>query len=111
MANLTTFSYLSNNVRLIEIDSQLLFSVADVCGVRKHSNFRLSLSRHVDRSQVRNVAKRDVRDSSFPNRGMTFVTEAGVYAGPYQFAYDRNFSFERADGSWGNWVLDKRPTV
>jgi len=31
-----------------------------------------------------------------------------INAGPYQFAYDRNFSFERADGSWGNWVLEKQ---
>lgn len=79
MTELTTFNYLSNNVRVIEIDSQPLFSVADVCGVLKHSNSREALSRHVDPSQVRNVMKRDVRDPSFPNRGMTFVTEAGVY--------------------------------
>lgn len=34
-----------------------------------------------------------------------------INVGPYQFAYDRNFSFERADGSWGNWVLEKQSSV
>lgn len=34
-----------------------------------------------------------------------------VNAGPYRLAYDRNFSFERADGSWGHWVLKKHGSV
>ncbi|MDQ0420959.1 hypothetical protein J2045_001986 [Peteryoungia aggregata LMG 23059] len=54
---------------------------------------------------------------SFAVRGFTLEIASRlpraiyVNAGSYQFVYDRNFSFERADGSWGSWVLEKQPTV
>lgn len=78
-ANLSTFNYLSNTVRVVEIDGQPWFAARDVCVVLQHSNSREALARHVDATQVRNVTKHYVRDADFPNRGMTFVSEAGLY--------------------------------
>lgn len=66
-------------IQVIKINDQPWYIAADACRVLGYSNSRDALNRHVDPAQVRNVMKRDVRDPSFPNRGMTFVTEAGVY--------------------------------
>lgn len=70
----------SNTVRVVEIDGQPWFAAADVCSVPGYSPPPpRALDRHVAPQQVRNVAKRDVRAGVFPNRGMTFVTEPGLY--------------------------------
>lgn len=79
MNSLTTFNYLSSNIRVVEIDGLALFAASDACAALRYANPTDAIRRHVDPSQVRNLAKREVRDQGFPNRGMTFVTEAGLY--------------------------------
>ncbi|WP_207590695.1 BRO family protein [Rhizobium sp. ZX09] len=79
MNSLTTFNYLSSNIRVVEIDGLALFAASDACAALRYANPTDAIRRHVGPSQVRNLAKREVRDQGFPNRGMTFVTEAGLY--------------------------------
>lgn len=85
MANheLQLFDFNSNDIRVIEIDGAPWFPAKDVCdvlGLSQPSNFTSRL-RH---TEVTTVLKSEVSNPystgvSFPNRGLTFVSESAVY--------------------------------
>lgn len=83
MTNLTTFTYLSKLVRVVEIDGQPWFIAKDVCEQLGYYDGRKALYEHTDPTQRQHLAKSNVSAgniSGFPNRGMTAISEGGLFA-------------------------------
>lgn len=80
---LMNFDFNSNDIRVVEIDGEPWFPAKDVCdvlGLSQPSNFTSRLRN----TEVTNVLKSEVSNPystgiSFPNRGLTFVSESAVY--------------------------------
>lgn len=79
MTNLTTFSYLSNTVRVVEIDGQPWFAATDVCDILELTHVASSLNKLAD-DEVRLISRSNVDriNISFPNRGLNCVSESGL---------------------------------
>lgn len=80
MTNLTTFNYISKNVRVIDLDGQPWFAAADACDILELGHVASALLR-LEGDEVR-LVRRSIVDPipiSFPNRGLKFVTESGLY--------------------------------
>jgi prophage antirepressor-like protein len=84
-ANLTTFNYLSNTVRVVEIDGQPWFIAADVCRVLGLDIERRGVSNHISRlpvDELRIISNADTPDLFAGKRGyprMNAVSESGLY--------------------------------
>lgn len=80
MTNLTTFNYLSNEVRVIEKDHRPLFAAVDVCSVLELGHVATATQRLAD-DEVHLVLRSSVvsNNVSIPNRGLNFITESGLY--------------------------------
>lgn len=81
MANLTTFNYLSNSVRVVEIDGNPWFVAADVCRaighyVRPNGVVEVSTAlRVLDKDQVHTYQIRTERGL----RNVLIISESGLY--------------------------------
>ena len=70
-----TFCFGENSIRIITIDNEPWFSVADVCDVLGYANSRKALADHCRTS---GVTKRDI-SSGGQMRAITFINEGNLY--------------------------------
>ena len=85
MTNLTTFNYLSNTVRVVEIDGQPWFLATDVCkalgyavSVSGVNHYLVGLGEGIDRRTM-NARTLGIFEGIRGNPMRSFITEAGLY--------------------------------
>lgn len=74
MNNLTTFNFLSNNIRAIEIDGQPWFVAADVGEVLTISNPRREIIKNLHPDEKRSMKLQNTR-----GRGNVIISESGLF--------------------------------
>ncbi len=69
-------------IRVITIDGEPWFVAKDVCEVLGYTNSRDAIATHAAGHQTRVMSKSNVAngDVNFPNRGLTIISEGGLYS-------------------------------
>lgn len=76
---MSVFSFEQAAVRVVNQDNGPWFVAADVCKVLGIKNSRDAIER-LDEDEKSNVGNSDIKDFNAPNRGLSIISESGLYA-------------------------------
>lgn len=68
-------------IRAVNIDGEPWFNATDITTALGYRNSRDAIAKHVAREDARLFLKSQIATlEDFPNRGLTFINESGLYA-------------------------------